>query len=65
MSIRPLNIVLLRADQWRWDTNFRPEHVCQTPNLNRFAESGMAFDYTYTNVSLLNEASMQRSNDER
>jgi len=65
MSTRSLNIVLLMADQWRWDTNFRPEHVCQTPNLNRFAKSGIAFDHAFTNVSLLNEASMQRSNDER
>jgi len=49
---QPLNIVLLMADQWRWDTIFQPGHVCQTPNLDRFSETGIAFDKAFTNVPL-------------
>ncbi|MFN2237315.1 MAG: sulfatase-like hydrolase/transferase [Anaerolineales bacterium] len=52
MSNPPLNMVLLMADQWRWDTIFQPGHTCWTPNLNRFAESGIAFDSAFTNVPL-------------
>ncbi len=52
MTKKPLNIVLLMADQWRWDTIFQPGHVCQTPNLIRFAESGIAFNNAFTNVPL-------------
>jgi arylsulfatase A-like enzyme len=52
MSEQPLNIVLLMADQWRWDTIFQPDHVCQTPNLNNFAESGIVFGNAFTNVPL-------------
>jgi len=52
MPEQPLNIVLLMADQWRWDTIFQPGHVCQTPNLDRFTETGIAFDKAFTNVPL-------------
>ncbi|NOZ23349.1 MAG: sulfatase-like hydrolase/transferase [Planctomycetes bacterium] len=45
---KPLNIVFLMADQWRWDTIFQAGHVCRTPNLLRFAEEGHAFLNAYT-----------------
>jgi arylsulfatase A-like enzyme len=52
MSDKPLNIVLLMSDQWRWDTIFAPEHPCQTPNLLRLADQGVAFDRAFTCVPL-------------
>ena len=45
---KALNIVVLMADQWRWDTIFSPGHVCRTPNLRRFAEQAHAFPDAYT-----------------
>jgi arylsulfatase A-like enzyme len=52
MFNRPLNIVLLMSDQWRWDTIFQPGHVCRTPNLRRLADEGVAFDNAFSCVSL-------------
>ncbi|NQT53211.1 hypothetical protein HQ576_14220 [bacterium] len=43
----PLNIILLMADQWRWDTVFVPGHACQTPQLDRFAGRAQPFTRTY------------------
>jgi len=45
---QPLNIILLMADQWRWDTVFRPGHVCRTPQLDRFAERAQPFTNAFT-----------------
>ena len=44
----PLNIILLMADQWRWDTLFAPGHVCQTPHLDRFAGRAQPFRNAFT-----------------
>ncbi len=44
----PLHIILLLADQWRWDTLFQPGHVCRTPHLDRFAERAQAFRNAFT-----------------
>ena len=52
MPDQPLNIVLLMSDQWRWDTIFQPDHVCQTPNISNLAEEGIAFDNAFTCVPL-------------
>ena len=52
MTDRPMNIVLLMSDQWRWDTIFQPDHVCQTPNLRRLAEEGVAFGNAFSCVPL-------------
>ena len=49
---RPRNILLLMADQWRWDTIFQPGHPCQTPNLRRLASEGVAFDNAFSCVPL-------------
>ena len=53
---RPLNIVFLMADQWRWDTIFRPGHVCHTPNLQRLAQHGVAFHNAFTCYPLCSPA---------
>lgn len=45
---KPLNIVLLMSDQWRWDTIFEEGHLCQTPDLCRLAEEGQAFRNAFT-----------------
>jgi len=45
---RPLNIVVLMADQWRWDTLFAPDRRCRTPHLDRFASEGVAFPRAFT-----------------
>ena len=41
---KPRNILLLMADQWRWDTIFQPGHPCRTPNLRRLASEGVELD---------------------
>ncbi len=51
-----MNIVLLVADQWRWDTIFQEGNICQTPNLLRFAEQGVAFANAYTCCPLCSPA---------
>ena len=50
------NIVLLMADQWRWDTLFQEGHICQTPNLHAFADRGVAFTNAYTACPLCTPA---------
>ena len=41
------NILLIMADQWRWDTLFEPGHVCRTRHLDAFAEQAVVFDRAY------------------
>lgn len=50
------NIVLLMADQWRWDTLFQEGHICQTPHLDAFAAAGVAFTNAYTACPLCTPA---------
>ena len=38
-----MNLLIIMADQWRWDTLFEAGHVCQTPSLDGFAERAVAF----------------------
>jgi membrane-anchored protein YejM (alkaline phosphatase superfamily) len=41
---KPLNIVVLYADDWRFDTLGVAGHpVVKTPNLDRLAQEGMRF----------------------
>jgi len=51
-----LNLLLLMTDQWRWDTLFQTGHVCRTPNLDRFAERGVAFRNAFTPYPLCTPA---------
>lgn len=44
------------TDQWRWDTLFAPGHRCQTPNLDRLADEGVAFQRAYTACPLCSPA---------
>ena len=53
---RHLNMVFLMADQWRWDAIFEEGHICQTPNLLRLAEQGVAFANAYTCYPLCSPA---------
>lgn len=50
MSDRP-NILLITADQMRWDT-ICGRSICQTPNINQLVDEGIRFDRSYTPVSL-------------
>ncbi len=45
------NILLLCADQQRWDT-ICARSGCRTPTINRLAEEGVTFERSYTPVSL-------------
>ncbi|MBN1247323.1 MAG: sulfatase-like hydrolase/transferase [Anaerolineae bacterium] len=48
MTGEPLNIVLLMAGQWRWDTLFGPGHPCETPYLDRLTSAGTVFPNAFT-----------------
>jgi arylsulfatase A-like enzyme len=50
MPRRP-NILLITADQMRWDA-ICGRSICRTPNVNRLAGQGLSFDRSYTPVSL-------------
>jgi len=50
------SIVLLMADQWRWDTLYQAGHICQTPHLDAFAAAGIAFTNAYTACPLCTPA---------
>ncbi len=51
-----MNIIYIMTDQWRWDTIFQAGHVCQTPNLDRFAEKATVFGNAYTCYPLCSPA---------
>lgn len=51
-----MNIIYIMTDQWRWDTIFQGDHVCQTPNLDRFAEEATVFGNAYTCYPLCSPA---------
>lgn len=47
------NILWIGVDQMRVDSlGFYGQTICQTPNLDRFAESGISFSRAYTTCSL-------------
>jgi arylsulfatase A-like enzyme len=50
---KPLNILVLYADDWRYDTLGIDGHaVVQTPNLNRLAETGIRFSHKYVTTAI-------------
>jgi arylsulfatase A-like enzyme len=51
-----MNIVLLLADQWRWDTLFEGGHPCRTPHLDRFMSESQPFANAFTACPLCTPA---------
>ena len=50
---KPLNIVVLFADDWRYDTLSCAGHpVVKTPNIDRLASEGMRFTNNYVTTSI-------------
>lgn len=50
---RPLNIVLLYADDWRHDTLGCAGHpIVQTPHLDTLAQRGVRFTNAYVTTSI-------------
>ena len=54
---KPLNILFMMSDQWRWDTLLPvAEHVCRTPHLDRLSRQGVSFSNAFTCCPLCSPA---------
>lgn len=58
MKEKTNNIILIFTDQHRLDTLrcYKPDTICQTPNLDRLAENSVVFDHAYTTCPVCSPA---------
>ena len=59
---KPLNILLLYADDWRHDTlGCTGNRVVKTPHLDEFAQEGVRFTHNYVTISIWGATSVNRT----